>query len=106
VADVNKGYRLQAQALAKNITLIRRHYPSIASLLSAIPATDLLIICTGIGALHLSDIKDTNLYPTRGQTLLVAEPKTPIQKMYEYERHYKYDGVLFCRTQIEMDEAY
>jgi hypothetical protein len=90
--NIYKTHRLQAQALAKNITLIRRQYRSISSLLSDHPSTDLLINCTGIGSLHLFDIKDTNLYPTRGQTLLVAEPKTPIQRMYEYERHYKYDG--------------
>lgn len=55
-------------------------------MLNDIPSTTLLINCTGIGSLTLTDIKDTNLYPTRGQTLLVAEPKTPIPRMYEYER--------------------
>lgn len=86
--------RLQAQALSKNIKLIRRHYTSITSVLADSPSTTLLINATGIGSLNLTDIRDTNLYPTRGQTLLVAEPKTPISRMYEYERLNKYE-VLF-----------
>ena len=57
------------------------------------PSTTLLVNCTGLGSLKLSDIKDTNLYPTRGQTLLVAEPKTPITRMYEMERA-KYDNAI------------
>ncbi|OAG15238.1 hypothetical protein CC77DRAFT_1025005 [Alternaria alternata] len=77
---------LQVQALNKGITLVRRHYPSVSDVLADHPSTTLLINCTGIGSLNLSDIKDTNLYPTRGQTLLVAEPKKPITRMYEMER--------------------
>ncbi|KAG9188078.1 hypothetical protein G6011_02001 [Alternaria panax] len=76
---------LQAQALSKGITLVRRHYPSVADVLADHPSTTLLINCTGLGSLKLSDINDTNLYPTRGQTLLVAEPKKPISRMYEME---------------------
>lgn len=78
--------RLQSQALAKGINLIRREYKSITSLLSDFSSTTLLINCTGLGSLKLEDIRDTSLYPTRGQTLLVAEPKTPINRMYEFER--------------------
>ncbi|KAH9880602.1 hypothetical protein IAQ61_000896 [Plenodomus lingam] len=73
---------LQAQALARGVKLIRRKYASITSLLGDLPATDLLVNCTGIGSLHLTDVRDANLYPTRGQTLLVAEPKVPINRMY------------------------
>jgi D-amino-acid oxidase len=78
--------RLQQQALSKGITLVRRHYPSISSLLQDNQSTTLLINATGIGSLTLSDIRDENLYPTRGQTLLVAEPPKPIERMYEFER--------------------
>ncbi|CAO2657814.1 Nn.00g070740.m01.CDS01 [Neocucurbitaria sp. VM-36] len=73
---------LQSQALAKGIQLVRRHYPSVSALLSDHPSTTLLINCTGLGSYHLNDILDKNLYPTRGQTVLVAEPKTPINRMY------------------------
>jgi len=72
---------------------VRRHYPSVSEVLSDYPSTTLLVNCTGLGSLKLSDIKDTNLYPTRGQTLLVAEPKTPITRMYEMER-VKYDNAI------------
>ncbi|XP_014552911.1 hypothetical protein COCVIDRAFT_40963 [Bipolaris victoriae FI3] len=77
---------LQHQALTKGITLLRRHYTSVASLLEDVPSATLLVNATGLGSLSLTDIRDTNLYPTRGQTLLVAEPKVPIERMYEYER--------------------
>ncbi|KAI8933528.1 hypothetical protein NX059_009265 [Plenodomus lindquistii] len=73
---------LQTQVLARGIIMIRRKYDSVAELLEDVPTTSLLVNCTGIGSLHLTDIKDTNLYPTRGQTFLVAEPKVPINRMY------------------------
>jgi hypothetical protein len=72
--------------LSKGIALVRRHYSSVSEVLADHPSTTLLINCTGLGSLKLSDINDTNLYPTRGQTLLVAEPKVPITRMYEMER--------------------
>jgi D-amino-acid oxidase len=84
----HKTHRLQAQALAKGVTLIRRHYASVQDVLSDHPPTTFLVNCTGLGSLALSDIKDTDLYPTRGQTYLVAEPKEAIEKMYEMEAKY------------------
>lgn len=61
---------------------MRRHYPSIKAVLDDYPSTTALINCSALGSLHLEDVKDTNLYPTRGQTVLVAEPKVPIERMY------------------------
>jgi D-amino-acid oxidase len=58
------------------------------------PGTTLLVNCTGLGSLALSDIQDTNLYPTRGQTLLVAEPKVKIERMYEAEAKYERDHLM------------
>ncbi|KAL5119719.1 hypothetical protein ACEQ8H_002325 [Pleosporales sp. CAS-2024a] len=77
---------LQNQALAKGILFIRRHFSSINDLLTFLPSTTLVINATGLGSLHLDDIRDTHLYPTRGQTLLVAEPYTPIKRMGTAER--------------------
>ncbi len=88
--DANSYHRLQDQALSKGVQLIRRHYKSVSDLLRDQSSTTLLINCSGIGSLNLADIQDKNLYPTRGQTLLVAEPKKPINRMYEFER-VKYD---------------
>ncbi|KAF2637352.1 nucleotide-binding domain-containing protein [Massarina eburnea CBS 473.64] len=73
---------LQVQALKQKIKTVRRHYPSLTALLADFPSTTLLLNCSALGSLHLSDVKDTNIYPTRGQTVLVAEPKVPIERMY------------------------
>lgn len=35
---------------------------------------DVLINCTGNGAAHLTDVRDTNMYTIRGQTILVRAP--------------------------------
>ncbi|KAJ4987583.1 FAD dependent oxidoreductase [Stagonosporopsis vannaccii] len=79
---------LQSQALSKGIRLERRQVTSINELLSLHPDTSLVLNATGLGALNLEDVRDTNMYPTRGQTVLVAEPKTPMKRMYEFERTY------------------
>lgn len=79
-------HRLQSQALSKGIKLERRQVASIKDVLAFHPDTSLVINATGLGALKLEDVTDTNMYPTRGQTVLVAEPKTPMKRMYEYER--------------------
>ena len=78
--------RLQSQALSKGIKLERRHLSSIKDLLSSRPNTNLVLNATGLGALKLEDVRDTNVYPTRGQTVLVAEPTTPMMRMYELEQ--------------------
>ncbi|KAF2259575.1 D-amino-acid oxidase-like protein [Lojkania enalia] len=73
---------LQNEALTHNILLLRRQYSSLTAVLTDFPSTTVLLNCTGLGSLHLTDVRDTSLYPTRGQTVLVAEPKTPIPRMY------------------------
>ncbi|KAF2112133.1 hypothetical protein BDV96DRAFT_170388 [Lophiotrema nucula] len=79
---------LQNEALSRGVKLVRRAYPSLTTLLSDFPTTTLLVNASALGSLKLEDVKDTNVYPTRGQTVLVAEPKTPITKMYE--AYYQY----------------
>ncbi|KAF2450689.1 nucleotide-binding domain-containing protein [Karstenula rhodostoma CBS 690.94] len=73
---------LQQQVIEKGIKTVRRHYQSIKAILEDYPHTTALVNCSALGSLHLEDVKDTNLYPTRGQTILVAEPKVPIERMY------------------------
>ncbi|KAF2127939.1 D-amino-acid oxidase-like protein [Dothidotthia symphoricarpi CBS 119687] len=73
---------LQGQALSRGIQFVRRTFTSVADVLADCPETTLLVNCTGLGSLHLTDVQDKNLYPTRGQTFLVAEPKMPIERMY------------------------
>jgi len=81
-------FRLQSQALSKGIKLVRRQLSSVKELLASQPYTSLVLNATGLGALKLEDVRDTNMYPTRGQTVLVAEPKTPMKRMYEFDRTY------------------
>jgi hypothetical protein len=78
--------RLQSQALSKGIKLVRRQLSSIKELLASHPETNLVLNATGLGALKLEDVRDTSMYPTRGQTVLVAEPKEPMKRMYEFGR--------------------
>ncbi|KAF2868692.1 FAD dependent oxidoreductase [Massariosphaeria phaeospora] len=73
---------LQHRALTHNITLHRQHFPSLTALLTTFPRTTLLINASALGSLHLTDVHDTALYPTRGQTVLITEPATPIPRMY------------------------
>ncbi|KAF2189187.1 FAD dependent oxidoreductase [Zopfia rhizophila CBS 207.26] len=73
---------LQNQVLSRGVSLVRREYTSISAVLKDFPKATLLVNCTGLGSLKLEDVKDMNLYPTRGQTVLVAEPKVPIERMY------------------------
>ncbi len=80
--------RLQSQALSKGIKLSRRHVSSITEALALHPETNLVLNATGLGALKLEDVRDLDVYPTRGQTLLVAEPEIPLKRMYEFERTY------------------
>jgi hypothetical protein len=37
--------------------------------------------CTGIGARHLGGVEDHNVYPTKGVTLLISEPKVPLKRI-------------------------
>ncbi|KAF1955199.1 nucleotide-binding domain-containing protein [Byssothecium circinans] len=78
---------LLAQALKQGIKTIRRHYSSLTSLLADFPETTVLLNCSALGSLHLTDVRDTNMYPCRGQTVLVAEPKVPIERMYFRSPH-------------------
>ncbi|KAF2731576.1 hypothetical protein EJ04DRAFT_442803 [Polyplosphaeria fusca] len=73
---------LQAQVLSKGIRMVKREYSSIKAPLKDFPDAALLVNATGLGSLKLEDVRDTNLYPTRGQTVLVAEPRKPISRMY------------------------
>ncbi|KAF2751516.1 FAD dependent oxidoreductase [Sporormia fimetaria CBS 119925] len=73
---------LQHRALTTGISLHRAHTPSLTSLTTLFPHTSLILNCSALGSLHLTDVHDTNVYPTRGQTILIAEPEVPVQRMY------------------------
>ena len=46
------------------------------------PGTEAVFNCTGLGSYHLKGVEDKLLYPTRGQVMLVENPKTPMTRMY------------------------
>lgn len=46
-----------------------------------IPGAKVVFNCTGIGAFSLSGVKDSNVYPTRGQVLVVKAPHVQENKM-------------------------
>ncbi|KAJ9157712.1 putative D-amino acid oxidase [Pleurostoma richardsiae] len=72
---------LNAQCLKQGIEMRRTSYGDIRQVFQDIPA-DAYFNCTGLGSYHLRGVEDKNLYPTRGQVMLVETPKTPLKTMY------------------------
>ncbi|EHY57422.1 hypothetical protein HRR83_002908 [Exophiala dermatitidis] len=74
---------LQTQLLqSKKVTFLRRHYHHIDALLNDFPDARAVFNCTGLGARKLGGVDDEAVYPTKGQTLLIAQPKEPLKRMY------------------------
>lgn len=73
---------LQNQCLSQGIDIHRKSFASLDEAFASYPDAKALFNCTGLGSYHLEDVKDTSLYPTRGQVLLVEQPDPPINKMY------------------------
>ncbi|KAK4689327.1 D-amino-acid oxidase, partial [Tremellales sp. Uapishka_1] len=46
--------------------------PSITSLIGGLPAA--VVVCTGLGASTLGDVRDTTVFPTRGQVVKIKAP--------------------------------
>lgn len=76
--------RLQSNLLRSHVTFIRRSYDHVDTLMDDFPHATAIFNCTGLGAKHLGGVEDQSVFPDRGQTLLVAEPKQPLQRMYVY----------------------
>ncbi|KIV92712.1 hypothetical protein PV10_03984 [Exophiala mesophila] len=73
---------LQNQLLQLKAILKRKPYTHIDSVLDDFPQATAVFNCTGLGARLLGGVADELVYPTKGQTLLVAEPAQPLQRMY------------------------
>ncbi|KAI1617869.1 D-amino-acid oxidase, variant 2 [Exophiala viscosa] len=73
---------LQQQVLHAKVKFMRRSYTHIDDLMSDFPGAHAFFNCTGLGARHLGGVEDETVYPTKGQTLLIAEPITPLKRMY------------------------
>ncbi|KIW57525.1 hypothetical protein, variant [Exophiala xenobiotica] len=73
---------LQTQLLKANVKFIRRTCNHIQTLMQDFPNAKVFFNCTGLGARHLGGVEDEAVYPTKGQTILIAEPKKPLERMY------------------------
>lgn len=47
---------------------------SLSAVRSLVPGCDLVVNATGVGAADLADVRDPNVYPIRGQTVLINVP--------------------------------
>ncbi|KAJ9361527.1 hypothetical protein DTO027B9_688 [Paecilomyces variotii] len=76
---------LQTRLLKNGVQFIKRAYNHIDHVFDDFPDAAAVFNCTGLGARTLGGVEDKNVYPAKGQTILIAEPKTPIQKMYIWD---------------------
>ncbi|KAI0006270.1 putative D-amino acid oxidase [Xylariaceae sp. FL0662B] len=79
---------LNVQCLKNDIEMRRTSFEDIRQVFRDIPA-DAYFNCTGLGSRHLKGVEDADLYPTRGQVILVETPKaaTPMKTMYFRSPH-------------------
>lgn len=49
--------------------------------MSDFPDASAIFNCTGLGARDLGGVKDDKMHPTKGQTILIAEPVAPVERM-------------------------
>lgn len=61
------------------VTFLRKELTHIAQAYK--PDTKVVFNCTGLGAFSLSGVKDSNVYPTRGQVVVVKAPHIQENKM-------------------------
>ncbi|KAI4731199.1 putative D-amino acid oxidase [Aureobasidium sp. EXF-10728] len=73
---------LQGEAKRQGIEIRRGMFDSLDELFAAAPSVNAYFNCTGLGAYSLKGVEDKNVYPTRGQIMLVESPKTPMTRMY------------------------
>ncbi|KAF3407674.1 D-amino-acid oxidase [Talaromyces pinophilus] len=72
---------LFASLLKRGVKVVRRSYDHVDTLRSDFPNTAAIFNCTGLGARHLGGVEDTKVHPTKGQTILISEPKKPLTRM-------------------------
>ncbi|KAL1868998.1 hypothetical protein Plec18167_008000 [Paecilomyces lecythidis] len=76
---------LQTRLLKNGVQFIKRAYNHIDQVFEDFSDAAAVFNCTALGARNLGGVEDKNVYPAKGQTLLIAEPKTPIRKMYIWD---------------------
>ncbi|PMD35686.1 putative D-amino acid oxidase [Hyaloscypha variabilis F] len=73
---------LQGEVLKKGIDILRVSVDDIGEVFERFPGAKAVFNCTGLGSYNLKGVEDKLLYPTRGQVMLVENPKTPMTRMY------------------------
>ncbi|KAH8898748.1 putative D-amino acid oxidase [Thozetella sp. PMI_491] len=72
---------LNTQCLKHGIEMRRAAITDIREIFREVPS-QAYFNCTGLGSYSLVGVEDKNLYPTRGQVMLVETPKKPLTQMY------------------------
>ncbi|KAH8703488.1 putative D-amino acid oxidase [Talaromyces proteolyticus] len=67
---------LNARLIKAGVRILRRSYKHIDDVMSDFPHASAVFNCTGLGARTLGGVQDE-----KGQTLLIAEPITPLKRM-------------------------
>jgi glycine/D-amino acid oxidase-like deaminating enzyme len=87
---------LQEQILARGGTIDRLTVPSLKSLAqiphsssSASGKPDIIVNCSGLGSRNLPGVHDHQMFPTRGQIVIVKVPESlwPKAKQFTMERY-------------------
>ncbi|EED18634.1 D-amino acid oxidase, putative [Talaromyces stipitatus ATCC 10500] len=73
---------LFASLIKRGVKIIRRSYDHVDSVVSDFPNTTAIFNCTGLGSRYLGGVKDKKVHPTKGHTILISEPKKPLERMY------------------------
>ncbi|PYH94572.1 FAD dependent oxidoreductase [Aspergillus ellipticus CBS 707.79] len=72
---------VNTECLKAKVEMRRAGFGDIRDLFRDIPARA-YFNCTGLGSCSLKGVEDKQLFPTRGQVMLVETPKTPFKQMY------------------------
>ncbi|KAJ1561432.1 hypothetical protein HK405_003938 [Cladochytrium tenue] len=66
---------LAALCRQRGVAIVHRDLAHIADVLSVVKKADIVVNCSGYGAKTLGGVMDANIYPIRGQTVLVRAPQ-------------------------------
>ncbi|KAI5306076.1 hypothetical protein KEM56_002302 [Ascosphaera pollenicola] len=77
---------LQGHLIRAEVSFVRKHYDHVDTLFADFPNATALFNCTGLGAKTLGGVNDAAVFPAKGQTILVADPKEPIVTTYFWKQ--------------------
>ncbi len=75
------GFRLQSKLAQTDVQFLRRNITHVDELARDFPNAVAIFNCTGLGARWLGGVEDTNVYPTKGVTLLLSEPQVLLKRI-------------------------